>query len=108
MTKRLTGTAVHLGFEPVDAFAFWANGIDGGPLQISADGGDTMLALFDVSPGHPMIPQQTGVAFSVEAETFMAFACSLPGEIHGLAGAPLVGSDAIGPTCAGHFDLAGT
>lgn len=96
----------HLGFEPVDAFAFWADGIDGGPLQISADGGDTMLALFEVSPGHPTIAQQTGVAFSVEAETFMAFARSLPGEIHGPAGAPLVASDVIDFDLCWAFDLA--
>src|SRR5579863_5519226 len=25
----------HLGFEPVDAYNFWATGFDGGPLQIS-------------------------------------------------------------------------
>src|SRR3546814_12774090 len=44
----------HLGFEPVEDFDFWASGIDGGPLQISADGGRTTLALFEVSEGHPM------------------------------------------------------
>lgn len=38
--------AEHLGFEPVAEFDLWANGFDGGPLQISADGGHTMLALF--------------------------------------------------------------
>src|SRR3546814_11394720 len=48
----------HLGFEPVEDFDFWASGIDGGPLQISADGGRTTLALFEVSEGHPMVPQQ--------------------------------------------------
>ena len=31
--------AEHLGFEPVDAYDFWATGFEGGPLQISADGG---------------------------------------------------------------------
>ncbi|MCP3857336.1 MAG: VOC family protein [Actinomycetia bacterium] len=31
--------AEHLGFEPVQEFDLWANGFDGGPLQISADGG---------------------------------------------------------------------
>ena len=34
----------HLGFEPVGEFDFWAKGFPGGPLQISADGGRTMLA----------------------------------------------------------------
>ena len=31
--------AEHLGFEPVEEYDFWANGVDQGPLQISADGG---------------------------------------------------------------------
>ena len=66
--------AEHLGFEPVDTYDFWATGFEGGPLQISADGGRTMLALFEASEGHPMVPQQTGVAFSVDADTFMSFA----------------------------------
>src|SRR3954470_20947890 len=70
--------AEHLGFEPVEEYDFWASGFEGGPVQISADGGNTTLALFEVSEGHPMVPQQTGVAFSVDAETFIAFARSLP------------------------------
>ena len=70
--------AEHLGFEPVEAYDFWATGVEGGPLQISADGGNTTLALFEAGGGHPMIPQQTGVAFSVDAESFIAFARSLP------------------------------
>lgn len=70
--------AEHLGFEPVDAYDFWATGFEGGPLQISADGGRTMLALFEASKGHPMVPQQIGVAFSVDADSFMSFARSLP------------------------------
>lgn len=70
--------AEHLGFEPVEAFDFWASGIEGGPLQISADGGETMLALFEATEGHPMVPQQTGVAFSVDADSFMSFARALP------------------------------
>ena len=78
--------AQHLGFEPVAEFDFWATGFAGGPLQISADGGHTMLALFETSDGHPMIPQETGVAFSVDADTFIAFARSLPGEIQGDVG----------------------
>lgn len=58
----------HLGFEPVERFTFWADGFDGGPLQICADGGRTMLALFEATDAHPMVPQWTGVAFSVDAE----------------------------------------
>src|SRR5437764_3312944 len=80
--------AEHLGFEPVERFDFWASAIDGGPLQISADGGHTTLALFEVSDGHPMIPQRTGVAFSVDADVFVAFARSLPCGIESPAGQP--------------------
>ena len=70
--------AEHLGFEPVAAFAFWAEGFEGGPLQISADGGRTTLALFEATESGPMLPLAQGVAFSVDAETFVAFARSLP------------------------------
>ena len=81
--------AEHLGFEPVETFDFWANGFDGGPLQISADGGRTMLALFEATDAHPMAPQVTGVAFSVDADTFIAFARLLPCGIEHLDGTPL-------------------
>lgn len=87
--------ADHLGFEPVERFDFWVKGFAGGPLQISADGGQTMLALFEASEGHPMIPQETGVAFSLEAEAFIAFARSLPGEIGSPSGRPLEVDDIV-------------
>jgi catechol 2,3-dioxygenase-like lactoylglutathione lyase family enzyme len=98
--------AEHLGFEPVGEFDFWAKGFDGGPLQISADGGRTMLALFETSEGHPMIPQKTGVAFSVDAETFMAFARSLPCGIANPTGVPLAADDLIDFDMCWAFDLA--
>lgn len=79
----------HLGFERVERFEFWAEGFEGGPLQISADGGKTCLALFEASARAPMIPQRTGVAFSLEAGSFMAFARSLPGALNGRDGEPL-------------------
>ena len=82
-----------------------ASGIEGGPLQISADGGETMLALFETSEGHPMIAQQTGVAFSVDAETFMSFARTLPGEIDGPTGSPLALDDLIDFDMCWAFDL---
>ena len=87
--------AQHLGFEPVAEFDFWASGFDGGPLQISADGGHTMLALFETGDGHPMIAQETGVAFSVDPDTFIAFARSLPGEINNPAGQPLTAAEVV-------------
>ncbi len=71
----------HLGFEPVKRFDFWATAIDDGPLQVSADGGATTLALFEASEAHPMEQQRLGVAFSVDADSFVAFVRSLTGEI---------------------------
>lgn len=98
--------AKHLGFEPVERFDFWATGFEGGPLQISADGGETMLALFEASEGHPIVAQETGVAFSVDAETFMSFARALPGEIAGPGGAPLVPDDVVDFDMCWAFNLA--
>ncbi len=98
--------AEHLGFEPVAAFAFWAQGFDEGPLQISADGGRTMLALFEATDAHPMVAQQTGVAFSVDAETFMSFARSLPCGIDNAGGDPLTITDLIDFDMCWAFDLA--
>ena len=96
----------HLGFEPVAAYDFWATGFEGGPLQISADGGRTTLALFEVSEGHPMVAQQTGVAFSVDAETFISFTRSLPGAINSPLGQRLVPNDMIDFDMCWAFDLA--
>lgn len=87
--------AEHLGFEPVEAFDFWATAVEGGPLQISADGGATMLALFEAGEGHPMVPQKTGVAFSVDTGTFVSFARSLPCGIASPAGEPLTQADLV-------------
>ncbi len=97
--------ALHLGFEPVEEYAFWATEIDGGPLQISADGGASTLALFETGEGHPMIPQRTGVAFSVDAEVFISFARSLPGEIEAPSGVPLAATDLIDFDLCWAFDL---
>ncbi|HQV57795.1 MAG TPA: VOC family protein [Ilumatobacteraceae bacterium] len=87
--------AEHLGFEPVARFRFWAEGFDGGPLQISADGGQTTLALFEASESHPMVTHPTGIAFSVDAPTFTDFVRSLPGVIRNRAGEPLSAADII-------------
>jgi catechol 2,3-dioxygenase-like lactoylglutathione lyase family enzyme len=97
--------ADHLGFEPVESFSFWADGFEGGPLQISADGGRTTLALFEASAEHPMAPQQTGVAFSVDADTFIGFARSLPNGIDGRSGDPLVVTDLVDFDLCWAFDL---
>jgi len=98
--------AKHLGFEPVEEYLFWATGFEGGPLQISADGGTTTLALFEASEGHPMVAQTTGVAFSVDAEAFIAFTRSLPGEISESSGRPLMPNDMIDFDMCWAFDLA--
>lgn len=95
----------HLGFEPVDRFDFWATAFEGGPLQISADGGHTMLALFEADEGHPMVAQETGVAFSVDADTFISFARSLPSEILGAGGRPLQPNDVIDFDMCWGYDL---
>jgi hypothetical protein len=80
---------------PIKKYEFWTKGFEGGPLQISADGGKTMLALFEASDGHPMVPQVTGIAFSLDAESFMAFARSLPNGIDAPAGQPLQINDVV-------------
>lgn len=96
----------HLGFEPVEAFDFWANGFDGGPLQISSDGGRTTLALFETSEAHPMVAQENGVAFSAAADQFLSFARSLPGEIRHPTGQPLEVHHVIDFDLCWAFDLA--
>jgi len=87
--------AEHLGFETVKQYEFWANGFEGGPLQISADGGETMLALFEATEQHPMIAQITGVAFNLDVENFMSFARSLPNGIASPSGQPLQMNDIV-------------
>jgi catechol 2,3-dioxygenase-like lactoylglutathione lyase family enzyme len=97
--------AEHLGFEPVERYDFWASGFDGGPLQISADGGQTMLALFEASDAHPMVALRSGVAFSVDADTFTAFARSLPCGIDAPTGEPLLLTDLRDFDMCWAFDL---
>ena len=58
---------------------------------------ESLLALFETNAGHPMIAQQTGVAFSIDADTFISFARSLPGEINSPTGAPLVVAGDVAP-----------
>jgi catechol 2,3-dioxygenase-like lactoylglutathione lyase family enzyme len=96
----------HLGFEPVAEYDFWAKGFEGGPLQISADGGRTTLALFEATEGHPMVPLQNGVAFSVDAESFMSFARSLPCGIDNSVGEPLTIADLVDFDMCWAFELA--
>ena len=75
---------------------FWATGFEkGGPLQISADGGQTMLALFEASAGHPVVPPQTGVAFSVDAGAFMTLHVPCPAGFDNPHGETLVVADLV-------------
>ena len=97
--------ADHLGFEPVERFDFWASGFDGGPLQISADGGRTMIAMFEASEQHPMVPQ-TAAAFSVDADSFMVFARALPCEIASPSGRPLEARDIVDLDMCWTYDFA--
>ena len=85
----------HLGFERVAAFDFWADQVEGGPWQISADGGQSGLALFELPEGRSDLAQRAGVAFSVDAEAFATLARSLPGELRTAAGQPLAPDDLI-------------
>ena len=87
--------AEYLGFEPVAELDFWANGFEGGPLQISADGGHTTIALFEATESSPMVRHPMGFAFSVDADAFIAFARSLPCGIDNTQGQPLVAGDLI-------------
>ena len=61
-----------LGFEIVEQFRAWSE-IEGGPLHISADGGKSGLALFEIGQ-HPVFKVETSVAFSVSADQFLVFA----------------------------------
>lgn len=81
MAEALTWYTTHLGFVPVPEYDFWATGVDGGPVQISADDGRTCLALFEANERSPMAPHTNGVAFSVDAPTFISFVRSLPNGI---------------------------
>jgi catechol 2,3-dioxygenase-like lactoylglutathione lyase family enzyme len=95
-----------LGFDPVSEYDFWATGIEGGPLQMSADGGRTMIALFEASDGHEMNSRGAEAAFSVDAATFGAFARSLPDRrIASRSGAPLAANDVIDFDLCWAYDL---
>ena len=68
--------AEHLGFEVVEPYEVWAK-VGGGPLHLSADGGRSGLALFERGGAHADFKLEIGVAFAVDAESFVAFASSL-------------------------------
>ena len=65
----------NLGFEIVEKYEVWAE-IEGGPLHVSADGGQSALALFERGQ-HPDFKVETSVAFRVGAAQFVAFADGL-------------------------------
>ena len=65
-----------LGFEVVADYEQWAR-VEGGPLHLSADGGRSAIALFQLGHGHTATTLEKGVAFRVDAEHFVAFARGL-------------------------------
>jgi len=75
------------------------------PSRSRADGGATMLALFETGEGHPMAPQQTGVAFSVDANAFISFARALPSGIDNPGGDRLMVADLLEFDMCWAFDL---
>lgn len=85
----------HLGFEQIESQRFWAEGIEGGPAQISADGGRTAIAVFQASPFFPAAPLTAGIAFGVDASTFSDFVRSLPGVLEREPGTALEHSDVV-------------
>jgi catechol 2,3-dioxygenase-like lactoylglutathione lyase family enzyme len=96
-----------LGFEPVAEYDFWASEVDGGPLQMSADGGHTMIALFRRPEGYPSDAGSAGPAFSVDADTFARFIRALPDDrITSPSGAPLTPDDVVDFDLCWAFDLA--
>ena len=81
--------AEQLGFEPVAAYALWAK-VEGGPLHLSADGGRSGIAVFEVGYGHGPTTLERGAAFSVDAASFVEFARRLDGgALRDPSGAPL-------------------
>lgn len=62
----------HLGFEPVEEFDLWASGFEGGPLQISVDGGETTLDCSRPARATPW--SRSGQEFSVDVVAFADFA----------------------------------
>jgi len=61
-----------LGFEIIQEHVHWAE--EGGPLMITNDGGDTMLALFRGTPqGNSAVVGFRRVAFRVNADDFLRF-----------------------------------
>ncbi|MEM8931603.1 MAG: VOC family protein [Acidobacteriota bacterium] len=61
------------GFEIVDAFRAWSAS-EGGPLMISNDGGETLIALFRGQPLGDSLPRGwRRLALRVDADAFLAF-----------------------------------
>ena len=82
-----------LGFEIVKQYEIWAR--NGGPLHISADGGESGLALFE-PPGHAGSKLERPVAFRVASEQFLEFARGLGAtEIRGQDGKRLTAASVV-------------
>ena len=78
-----------LGFTAVEACEPWTR-IEGGPLHLSADGGRSGIALFQLGQGHGPTTLEMGAAFRVDAKQFLAFARGLDESgVRGVNGDPL-------------------
>lgn len=78
-----------LGLQPMAALARWAT--PRGPLMLSADGGQSMVALFTGGPcGHRRERSHHRVAFRVSGPAFLAFVAAAPeGPVYDASGKPL-------------------
>ena len=72
-----------LGVDAVEKLGLLSQRIKGRSYAVSADGGRTMIALFEASESHPMVPQTRQNTLTVDSDGFIAFARSLPCGITG-------------------------
>lgn len=87
--------AERLGFEAVAAYEAWTR-VEGGPLHMSADGGKSGIALFQLGYGHTSTTLEKGAAFSVDAQQFVAFARGLEqGDLQDQSGGALKKQDVV-------------
>lgn len=85
----------NLGLEPVEAYEAWTQ-VSGGPLHLSADGGHSGVALFEIGGGHGATTLEMGAAFSVDAEQFVRFARGLEeGDLQAVGGDKLTKDDVV-------------
>ena len=98
--------AEHLGFEPVDAYDFWATGFEARPLRSRPMAGGRRWRCSRPRESHRMVRRQIDVASSAsDADSFISFARSLPSGIDNPRGEPLVLADLVDFDLCWAFDL---